>query len=294
MNVQIYSHLKKVFTFFSLVLTLLCFITACAPSSTIAPLRIKNDLTVHFIDIGLGDSIFIVLPSGENMLIDAGSPSEGTKAARYLKSLGIRTIDHMILTHPDDDHIGGVFNILSEFRVRKIYDNGFSNFGSNIYRDYVKKVRQDLAKYNILQAGEHILSEDVTIEVLNPLMPPSGNTNQDSIVLKLIYGDIKILLTGDLGHLGERRLLQNGTDLASTILKVGHHGEKDACSAEFLEHVQPEIAVISVSRVNRYARPKPEVLQRLEKAGITIYRTDMHGTITLRTRGKTYTVKSEK
>jgi beta-lactamase superfamily II metal-dependent hydrolase len=270
------------------------FLASCAASSSISRVNARSRLSIHFIDVGLGDSIFMELPSGENMLIDVGSPSAGPGVVHYLKSLGIRKIDRLILTHPDDDHIGGIFGLFPEFEILSIYDNGLSNFSSNIFRDYTALVRKDLSKYHILQAGESFLFSDITIDVLNPLFPPAGNPNSDSIVLRLVYKDISVLLTADMGLLGEKRLLNAGTDLRSTVLKVSHHGENDACSSDFLKNVSPAAAVISVSRINRYARPHSEVLKRIEETGARIYRTDHHGSIVFETDGTVYSILTEK
>lgn len=290
-------NIQKIIKKHVLLLTvsiLFLYLTPNAAFSDLTDLKTNSELAVHFIDVGEGDCIFIALPSGKNMLIDTGSPSGGPKAVQYLKSMGIKKIDYLILTHPHDDHIGGIFSIMSEFEVINFYDNGFGNFKSDIYRDYIKLVRKDLSKYNILQAGESFLFSNIRIEVLNPLLPPTGNLNNDSIVLRLIYGDIKILFSGDLGQLGEHRLLNLGTELTGQILKAGHHGENNTSSDDFLKSVKPETAIISVSRINKYARPHREILSRLGQIGAKIYRTDLSGNIILKTDGKTYTIKTEK
>lgn len=289
-------NIQKIIKKHVLLLTvsiLFLYLTPNAAFSDLTDLKTNSELAVHFIDVGEGDCIFIALPSGKNMLIDTGSPSGGPKAVQYLKSMGIKKIDYLILTHPHDDHIGGIFSIMSEFEVINFYDNGFGNFKSDIYRDYIKLVRKDLSKYNILQAGESFLFSNIRIEVLNPLLPPTGNLNNDSIVLRLIYGDIKILFSGDLGQLGEHRLLNLGTELTGQILKAGHHGENNTSSDDFLKSVKPETAIISVSRINKYARPHREILSRLGQIGAKIYRTDLSGNIILKTDGKTYTIKTE-
>jgi beta-lactamase superfamily II metal-dependent hydrolase len=285
--------MKKHFVMFFIAIFLFVF-TADTGYSILS--SINSEVIIHFLDVGQGDCTFISLPTGENILIDIGSPSGGPKVIQYLKKLGIRKIDHLILTHPHDDHIGGIFSLLSELEVHRFYDNGFSNLRSDIYREYIKLVREDLSRYSILQAGESLLFGNVEIEVLNPLLPPTGDLNTDSIVLRITYGDIKILLTGDLGYVGERLLLKVGTDVRSQILKVAHHGENDTSSYEFLQHVKPEIAIISVGRINKFALPHKEVLNRLIQIGAKIYRTDLSGNIILRTDGRTYsieTVKSE-
>ncbi len=256
-------------------------------------LAANDNLRVHFVDVGLGDCTLVQLPSGVNILVDTGSPSSAPSVVKYLKSLKIDKIDHLILTHPHDDHIGGIFSINDDFKISKHYDNGISNFNSELYRDYLKIVRQDLGRYEILQANESVVIDEVHLDVLNPLLPPSGNLNNDSIVIKLTYRNIKILLSGDLGILGERRLLHIDADLESQILKIGHHGEKDSTSAEFLQKVSPEVAIISVSRINKYARPHQQVLKRLHDGGAKIYRSDVHGNIVLTTDGNSFSVKTE-
>lgn len=250
-------------------------------------------LELHFIDVEEGDSIFIKLPDNKNILVDVGGPSAGPGLVKYLRSIGTMQIDHLIFTHPHDDHIGGIFNVLDEFEAGNFYDSGFSNFQSTIYRDYLKSVRSDLAKYRILQAGEELSLEELKIEVLNPQLPPTGNLNEDSIVLRLHYGDIRVLLAGDMGKVGERRLLNTG-ELSSHVLKVGHHGADNASSEEFLAAVGPQAAVITVSAVNDYARPEPGTLNRLERAGVKIYRTDRNGHIILKTDGKVFSLHTEK
>jgi beta-lactamase superfamily II metal-dependent hydrolase len=289
------SFLRRKVLFIISAVFLFCTLASCTKKQIISsPDFPGGSITIHFIDVGLGDSAFIVLPSGQNMLLDFGGPAAGPKVAKYIKSLGIDRIDHLILTHPDDDHMGGIFSVLAEFETYHIYDNGLNNFSSNIYKDYITSVRKDLSKYNILQAGESLFIDGVDIEVLNPLLPPTGNSNDDSIVMKITHGDIKILLTGDLGNRGEKRLLRLGKDLSGHILKVGHHGDNDACSQEFLERVRPETAVISVSSINSYLRPHPDVLSRLKNSGAKIFRTDLHGDIVLRSNGRTYSIKTEK
>lgn len=272
----------------------LVYITLNHAYSDSIHLNSEKKLEVHFIDAGDGDCILVSLPDSKNLLIDVCGVSSGEKVVNYLKSEGVRHIDNLILTHPHDDHIGGIFSLLSELKVNKFYDNGYNNFRSEVFRDYIQLIRSDPAKYRILKAGETLNIDDAIIEVLNPLLPPTGNLNNNSIVLRLTYGDIKILLTGDIGIPGERRLLNLNTELKSHVLKVGHHGENDSTSEAFLEAVSPEIAIISVSRDNIYARPHDEVLKRLKGVNTKIMRTDLNGHITVKTDGKTYTANSEK
>ncbi|MEN8263091.1 MAG: ComEC/Rec2 family competence protein, partial [Nitrospirota bacterium] len=254
-----------------------------------------NYLTVHFIDVGQGDSILLILPDGKNVLLDTGIQPAGPHIVKYLKDHQIKHINHLISTHPHDDHIGGIFSIASEFEIDNYYDNGFSNFSSTLYRDYIKLVRGNKTKYNILQAGDSFTLGDTRIDILNPLLPPTGNLNEDSVVVKLVFGRINILLSGDLGNPGERRLINKaGPALASQILKTGHHGDRRSVSDDFLKAVKPEAAIISVGSINKYGHPHKEILDRLRKNGINIYRTDQNGNIVLKTDGRTYSIQTEK
>jgi beta-lactamase superfamily II metal-dependent hydrolase len=233
--------------------------------STSSIFKIENELSIHFIDVGQGDCTLIALPGGKT-----------------------------IITHPHDDHIGGIFSIASEYEVSSFHDNGFSNFESTIFGDYIQLVRENLSKYSLLQAGESLSFDDVKIDVLNPLLPPTGNLNEDSVVLKISYMDLNILLLGDLGNLGEKRLLKSGAGLTGQIIKVGHHGDRNVLSSGFINAIKPEIAVISLGKINKYAQPDTGTLNILSKSGVKIYRTDQAGHIIFRTDGRTYSIHTEK
>ncbi len=253
----------------------------------------SGKLEVHFIDVGQGDCTFIQVPGGENILVDTGSPGGGARVRNYLNSLGVATIDHMILTHPHDDHIGGIFNLVSAFNVKKFYDIGFSNFQSRLYGDYLKLARADLSKYSILQRGTELIFGDVTIRVLNPILPPSGNLNDDSAVLRITYGEFSILLAADIGIPGEERILNTGDDLKSQILKAGHHGDNNASSPDFLDATRPELVIISLAKDNKYGQPGEAALRRLKRYGAHVYRTDLNGSITVTSTGKRYSVMTQ-
>jgi competence protein ComEC len=254
----------------------------------------SDELVVHFIDVGQGDSTLIVTPDRVTFLVDTGSPVNGPLLINYLNMIALKRIDGVIFTHAHDDHIGGIFSVVSAFEVDTFYDNGFSNFKSSLYGEYLKLVRGDLSKYRLLQAGEVIKSGNVKIAVFNPIMPPSGDLNDDSIVLKVTFRDVSILLAGDLGTLGEKRLLNSGFDLKSNILKIGHHGDVHSGSDAFLEAVAPETVIISAGADNRYAVPDQDLIKRLRKRGVMIYRTDRHGNIFFKTDGRRYSISPER
>ncbi len=183
---------------------------------------------------------------------------------------------------------------MRDFEVINVYDNGFSNSDSDIHKEYISLIKKDPSIYNILRTGKSLIFGDVSIEVLNPLPPSTGNHNRDSIVIKVNYGNINVFMAGDMESKGERELLKRSTDLSSRILKVSHHGDRNSTSDEFLKSLSPEIAIISVGEANIYSKPHQEVLQRLKSAGVKVYRTDINGDIIIKTDGKGYTIITAK
>ena len=256
-------------------------------------LAASNSLEIHFIDVGLGDCTLIKLPSGANILIDTGSPASAPAVVQYLRSLRIEKIDHLILTHPHDDHIGGISGIADSFPTGKFYDNGTNNMHA-IDEGYLAIVRSDTDRYEVLYAGESLVFDNIKFDILNPPSPPAGDPNNDSIVIRLRYNKFALLLAGDIGFKGEKRILSLDVPLKSQVLKIAHHGENDSTSAEFLQRVGPEAAIITVSRINEYSRPHRQVLKRLHDGGAKIYRSDVNGNIILRTDGNSFSVKTEK
>ncbi len=253
-----------------------------------------NTLKIHFLDVGQGDSTLLDLPDGTTIMVDTGSPAAGPMLVDDVRALGINRIDHLILTHPHDDHIGGIFNLLHEFKVTHYYDNGVNNETSTLFWDYVRLVRNDSTRYHILRAGNVLEFGDVKLDVLNPILPPSDNINEDSIVMRISFNAVSILLTGDIRHIGEKRILASGTEIKSTILKVGHHGDRNAGTRSFLIEVAPEVAVISAGSGNKYNKPHKEALSRIHASGARIFRTDLHGHITVETDGTTYSLDTKK
>lgn len=249
-------------------------------------------MTVHFIDVGQGDSI-LVMYDNKSMLIDGGRPDAGPSLSTYLKKEGVGTVDVMVSTHPHADHIGGLLTVLREFPVKKVVDSGQPH-SSRTYEQYLTLIDEKNIPYSVAARGQYInLSPDITIRVLSP--PASGlagDLNQNSIVLKIGYGNVSFLLMGDAGFAAERNLMATDQSLNSTVLKVGHHGTKYATSRVFLHEVKPEVSVIEVGS-NKYGHPAPELLNRLKDVGSKVYRTDVDGNIVISTDGKTYSVSTQ-
>lgn len=267
---------------------------AAPPLPEEAPLR-GGVLKVTFIDVGEGDSCLIQTPGGKNILIDGGKGSGGKEALPFLKRKGIRRIDTMVATHPDMDHIGGLLAVLdSNIRIGEVLDCGKAHTTAT-YRNFLNKIEQRKAtKYSQPRAGQTLnWGEEIKVRVLSP-PHLRWNSNDCSIVIKLTYGRVSFLFTGDAAEEAEKEMVSHfSTKLKSTILKAGHHGSRSSSSDDFLRVVRPKIAVISVGK-NPYGHPTKEVLDRLTHLGIKVYRTDLKGNITITTDGEDYRVRARK
>ncbi len=246
--------------------------------------QVKAPLLVHFIDVGQGDSILLQTPNGTNILVDTGPKKSASQLLAYLKEINVTSIDLLVITHPDFDHIGGIPTLLEKIPVKKILDSGKAHTTLTFiqYKQYVWNniVPVQYAKEKMkLQ-----LDPDIKIKVLN-----SGSeekeTNNASIVLHLTYGDITYLLMGDTEEEEEKRLSRK-YNLESTILKVAHHGSNSSSTTSFLKDVQPKIAVISAGKDNDFHHPHLPVINRLIENGADIYNTAESGTIVFSTDGK--------
>lgn len=286
-------------------ITVLCFIIAAALASTITiPHAEKAPLTVTFLNVGQGDSAVITTPAGKTGIIDGGFKDKGRSVIiPFLKSKGIHRLDTMILTHPDGDHIGGLVYLLQHARaggeylldIRECLDPGKSH-STYLYQVFLKAVKQrPEIRYRIVRKGDRLnWGAGVTAEVVSP-NHLHEDTNNCSIVIKLTYGKISFLFTGDAAFEAEMDMVKNyGNTLNSTVLKADHHGSAYSPSEDFLKQVKPEVVIISVGERNKYGLPTKEAMARLSAGGPKIYRTDYQGTITITTDGETYDVTTER
>jgi len=256
----------------------------------VASSALTGKLKVHFIDVGQGDSIFIELPSGNNILIDGGSSSSGSKVVSYLKNLRINRLNIIVETHPHEDHIGGLIEVLNSFSVDNVIDSGVAHT-SKTYQEYLNTILSKGINYIVPEVGDEFdLKLDTKMKIVGPLSPSEGDLNNSSIVFKLIYKNVSFLFAGDAEAEIENQILQRNLDISSDILKVGHHGSSSASTIEFLGKVNPDIAIISCGAGNSYGHPHDITLNNLSSLGITIYRTDISGDIIIETDGLTYSV----
>jgi competence protein ComEC len=261
-----------------------------------------NTLSVHFINVGQGDSILIQTPQKRNILIDGGGIPYGDfdigkkVVLPYLWRLGIRSIDMMVLTHPDLDHLKGLIAVLKEMKVNMVIDSGIEAQCA-IYNQFLSLIRgDDNITYYKPATGDTIrLAPDLEIVVLNSLNPAvygkESNFNNHSIVLKLLYKNTSFLFTGDIEEKAEMNLLNWAHLLKSDILKVAHHGSITSSNDCFIEKVQPELAVISVG-LNNFNHPPQDILERLDCCCQRVFRTDCNGTVLINSNGQKYNIKT--
>ena len=255
-------------------------------------------LHVHFLDIGQGDSILVVTPSGRQALIDGGPDGDAVSQA-LAEALpgGDRSLDLVVMTHLDSDHSGGLLEVLDRFAVGAVL-TGPSPAGGAMQAQWEERLKGYGKDTVEVYAGYAIeLDEDIRVEVLNPSRDRSlGNSNNDSVVLRLSYGDVSVLLTADIESEAEARLVARGAELESTVLKVGHHGSATSTSQVFLGAVSPSIAVVSAGMDNPYGHPASEVIKRLEDevgAG-NVYRTDLQGDVEVVSDGEDVWVRTQR
>ncbi|RXA21953.1 MBL fold metallo-hydrolase [Methanosarcina sp. MSH10X1] len=251
-----------------------------------------QNLTIHFLDVGQGDSILIEC-NNSTMLIDAGESDQGEIVSDYMQDQGISTLDYIVATHPHADHIGGMSDIINGFQIDHFIDSGYPHT-TQTYEDMLTIIDQKDIPFEIAQVGQTIdFDPAVDIEVLNPGTTYSDDLNENSVVLKVNYGDTSFLLMGDAGLETEENIMKAGYDIESDIIKVGHHGSQSGSGETFISTVSPEVGIIEVGAENDYGHPDPEILERLQTAS-KVYRTDLDGTVTITTDGSTYTVTTQK
>ncbi|MDD5527372.1 MAG: ComEC/Rec2 family competence protein [Patescibacteria group bacterium] len=252
-------------------------------------------LEVDFLDVGQGDAELIKTPYGQNILIDGGPDNKVlSELGRNLPWLD-RHIDLVINTHPHDDHISGLIDVLKKYRVDRIL---MTNASSNAppFEEFLK-VRAAKETPVIIAVGEEeiTLGDDLVLEIIYPGKNDLGaDLNEDSIVTRLVYKNKIFLFTGDAGDKTEAELLAEKINLKSDVLKVGHHGSETSSSLDFLRVVAPQIAVIECGLNNQFGFPKADTLWRLQKAGAKIFRTDLNGTVKITSDGTKIEVRSKR
>lgn len=234
----------------------------------------EGELRVSFIDVGQGDSEFIELPNGETLLIDAGTNETGADVVNYIESLGYSSIDYVVGTHPHEDHIGGLDDVIRTFDVESVYMPKVTA-DTKTFEDVLDAVDEKGLTINTAKAGVTLVDGDgLSVKMLAPVLDEYDNTNDYSAVIRIVYDDTSFIFMGDAEQYAEDLITG---DVDSDVLKVGHHGSSTSTGEAFLERVSPSYAVISCGLGNSYGHPHTETIEKL--GGIHVFRTDEMGTI---------------
>jgi len=254
--------------------------------------QLPDEMKVHFIDVGQGDSILIETPEGKNILIDGGRPEYGEKVVSYLGEQKIKKLDLIIATHPDFDHIGGLVEVMKKINVKQIIDSGKLHH-TRTYARYLTQIRKKDILFNLAVENDKIsIDPKLDIRIINT-HAKGKNSNQSSIVLKMAYQDVSFLLMGDVGKAQEERLTEK-YNLKADIIKIAHHGSKTSSSEDFLKKVNPKVAMLTYKKSNHFGHPVDRVITNLNKIDAQIYSTAVFGDVVILTNGDDYYIETEK
>jgi competence protein ComEC len=295
------TKIRDYFWYRTVVIALLLFF--CVDALYVSTRDIfRGNLKVTAIDVGQGSSTLVQMPDGRQMLIDGGGFPEGSfdigkyVVGPYLWHERISKIDIVVLSHPHPDHLNGLIFILSNFGVKEVWTNG-SNSESEAYREFIRIISEKgINHLSLSEETGRIRMKDVMIDIMNPMEPVENENNEDysekfedvnnqSIVMKLTYGNVSFLFTGDISEPSETRMIRSGLNMRSNVLFVPHHGGFTSSTEPFIKHILPAIAVVSCGADNIYNVPHPDVLERFSALGTKIFRTDRNGAVSIVTDG---------
>ncbi|KYG90714.1 competence protein [[Bacillus] sp. KCTC 13219] len=249
-----------------------------------------HEMKVHFIDVGQGDSILIQSPNGKTMLIDGGIKGAGKTVVAYLREQGVKRLDYVVATHPDADHIGGLIAVLNSISIGHFLDSGKVHTSQTL-EEMLTLISDKNISYSVPEKGEVIdFDKELSVEAIYADEDASDN-NDASIVLKITYGEVSFLLTGDAGINIEKQLVKE--NIKATVLKAGHHGSNTSSSLEFMQAVRPEAVVLSYGQDNKYGHPHAEVIDNALAVQSKLYGTAEAGTIVFTTDGASYNTTAE-
>lgn len=279
-------HTRKRLNRAYLLMAVLAILAAWIWQQALRP-PVTGQFTATFLSVGQGDCIFIRTPSGRTMLVDGGS--EGSRDIGYrlvepfLRRQGVNRIDVLVLSHPHADHLNGLLAVVKDFNVGMVLDPAIPH-PPQAYRDFLRTVQERGIPFRKAVRGQVVdLGDGTKADVLNPpeerLVGTEDDVNNNSIVLRVTNGRSSIILMGDAGRAAEADILESAGSLKCDVLKVAHHGSNDSTSDAWLDAVNPEFAIISVGRDNSFGHPSRQVLERLSRRGIKVYRTDKDGAV---------------
>lgn len=251
--------------------------------------EVTGNLTVDFIDVGQADSILIT-NNNESMLIDAGNNEDGEDVVKYLENKGIKKLNYVVGTHPHEDHIGGLDDVInSDIQIENILMPKITTT-TKTFEDVLDAIENKGLTVEAPSKGYEFKIGEANCKVMTDSIIDKDNLNISSIVIRLTFGNNSFLFMGDSEEENEKTISWPKTD----VLKVGHHGSNTSSSEKFLNEVSPKYAVIMAGEGNSYGLPKDEIVKRIESLGTTIYRTDKNGTIEMISDGNEIKITTEK
>lgn len=259
-----------------------------ARASAVAPSG-AGELEIYMVDVGQGDAFIIQSPGGKTYIVDAGSDAEATVIPQ-LRQLGVTRLAAILVTHPHQDHIGGVPDLLKRYPVDTLYDCGYVHTARS-YRETLRLAREKGVAYDNPQAGDVLDWDGLKIEIMHPDRPTYENLNDNSIVFLLTYGATTMLFTGDAEAAARKAILARFRNrVPAQVLKLAHHGSSNGTTGDWLELVRPDFGLISCGLDNRFRHPHQPVLDLLRQRDIATFRSDRQGTVRLVSDGQRWTV----
>lgn len=282
------NRLNKFHYFLTIILIFLIVVFSCSITKLNTEKINVAGITVHYIDVGQGDSELIQV-NGKNLLIDSGPKESKRQFSIYLNSLKLKKLDYIIATHPHEDHIGNMSDVINKYEIGNFIAPKITT-DTNTFNNMVNALISK--KLKIIPAAPTVrldLGEGVKCEILSPLQSSYVGLNNYSVVLKITYGKTKFLFMGDAEGLNEKEILANDSDVSCDVLKLGHHGSTTSSTKEFLDKSLPTMAVISCGKMNIYGHPNKGTLDKLKGKNIETFRTDIDGTVILFSDGNKIT-----
>lgn len=259
-------------------------------------IAVNGNLSVHFIDVGQGDSI-LVSSNGANMLIDCGESEKTDHVIRYLRESGVKRLDYVVATHPHSDHMGGMYKIIDEFDIGEVIIPHLADKDiptTRFFEKFLDSCENKRCRMTEAEEGRVLALGEASAEIISPNSEEYGNLNNYSVGIFLTHGQNSFVMTGDAESPAEAEMLASGRIRHASVYKAGHHGSSTSSSKKFLSAVSPDYVVISCGAGNSYGHPNESAIKRITEYTDKIYRTDLCGSIVFESDGTELTIWTER
>lgn len=280
--------MKKILSI--IIMSLILLFTGCTGLKVEQSNNIERNLIISVFDVGQGDAILIQTPNNKNILIDAGPNSARDSLIGKLNRNRVKDIEVLISTHPHEDHIGNMDDVIKNYNIKDIYMPKVTT-NTKTFINMMEEIKKKNIKIKTAKAGIKFNVDGLDFEFLAPNENFYEELNNYSIVVRVKYGEKAFLFMGDAEKLSEGEILKRGYDVKADVIKLGHHGSSSSSSTQFIKKVNPKYAVISVGKDNSYGHPHRETISLLNKLGIKYYRTDVVGDVVFESDGHSFWIK---